>query len=227
MYISKCFNLAIKLTKSKKILGFINCPISKEFLFKKKHQGITEFLSKKSGRNNNGVMLIYNKKLSVSPITTHIPLNQVSLKIEKSKIIKKVKMINAFYKKIFNKKPNFAILGLNPHNFSLSKKSEEKIIHKAIKSLTKFKIKVSGPVAPDSSFMIFKKYKFDVIIGMYHDQVLTPFKTLFKYDAVNVTLGLPYIRVSPDHGVAENIIGKKIANPKSLIESIKFFNYIK
>ena len=227
MYILKCFNLAIKLAKSKKILGFINCPISKEFLFKKKYQGITEFLSKKSGKNNNGVMLIYNKKLSVSPITTHIPLNQVSLKIEKSKIIKKVKMINAFYKKIFNKKPNFAILGLNPHNFSLSKKSEEKIIHKAIKSLTKFKIKVSGPVAPDSSFMIFKKYKFDVIIGMYHDQVLTPFKTLFKYDAVNVTLGLPYIRVSPDHGVAENIIGKKIANPKSLIESIKFFNYIK
>jgi len=226
-YIFKCFNVALKFVKEKKILGFINCPVSKESLFKNKHQGITEFLSKKSGRNNNGVMLIYNKKLSVSPITTHIPLNQVSLKIEKSKIIKKVKMINAFYKKIFNKKPNFAILGLNPHNFSLSKKSEEKIIHKAIKSLTKFKIKVSGPVAPDSSFMIFKKYKFDVIIGMYHDQVLTPFKTLFKYDAVNVTLGLPYIRVSPDHGVAENIIGKKIANPKSLIESIKFFNYIK
>ena len=226
MYILKCFNLAIKLAESKKILGFINCPISKEFLFKKKHQGITEFLSKKSGRNNNGVMLIYNKKLSVSPITTHIPLNQVSLKIEKSKIIKKVKMINAFYKKIFNKKPNFAILGLNPHNFSLSKKSEEKIIHKAIKSLTKFKIKVSGPVAPDSSFMIFKKYKFDVIIGMYHDQVLAPFKALYNYNAINITLGLPYIRISPDHGVAENIVGKKIANPMSLVESIKFFNYI-
>ena len=227
MYILKCFNLAIKLAESKKILGFINCPISKEFLFKKKHQGITEFLSKKSGRNNNGVMLIYNKKLSVSPITTHIPLYLVSSKIKKSKIIKKVKIINTFYKKIFNKKPNFAILGLNPHNFSLSKKSEEKIIHKAIKSLTKFKIKVSGPVAPDSSFMIFKKYKFDVIIGMYHDQVLTPFKALYNYNAINITLGLPYIRISPDHGVAENITGKKVANPRSLIESIKFFNYIK
>ena len=62
---------------------------------------------------------------------------------------------------------------------------------------------------------------------MYHDQVLTPFKALFKYDAINITLGLPYIRISPDHGVATNITGKNIANPKSLIESIKFFNYMK
>jgi len=143
------------------------------------------------------------------------------------KIVKKVKIVNNFYKEVFNKKPNFAILGLNPHNFSLSKKSEEKkIINKAIKSLIKLKIKVTGPVAPDSSFTIFKKYKFDVIIGMYHDQVLTPFKALYNFEAINITLGLPYIRISPDHGVAENIIGKKIANPRSLIESIKFFNYI-
>ena len=89
------------------------------------------------------------------------------------------------------------------------------------------KIKVKGPVSADSSFMISQKNKFDVIIGMYHDQVLTPFKALFNFDAINVTLGLPYIRTSPDHGVAENIIGKRIANPRSLIESIKFFNYIK
>ena len=84
-----------------------------------------------------------------------------------------------------------------------------------------------GPVSPDTSFMLFKRYKLDVILGMYHDQVLSPFKALFEYDAINITLGLPYFRISPDHGVAENIIGKNIANPKSLIESIKFFNYIK
>ena len=85
---------------------------------------------------------------------------------------------------------------------------------------------MTGPVAPDSSFTIFKRYKFDVIIGMYHDQVLTPFKALYNFKAINITLGLPYIRISPDHGVAENITGKGIANPKSLIESIKFFNHI-
>ena len=213
-YILKCFNQAIKLIESKKILGFINCPISKEFLFKKKHQGITEFLSKKSGKSGNEVMLIYNDKLSVSPITTHIPLNEVSQKIKRSNIINKVKIINSFYRKIFNKKPIFAILGLNPHNFSLSIKSwEKKIIYKAIKNLKKFKIKVSGPIPTDSSFMIHNKHKFDVIIGMYHDQVLTPFKALYNFNAINITLGLPYIRISPDHGVAENIIGKKIATP--------------
>ena len=228
-YIFECFEVALKFVKDKKILGFINCPISKEYLFKNKHQGVTEFLSKKlNKKNNNEVMLIYNKKLSVSPITTHIPLNQVSKKINQYKIVEKVKIINNFYKKFLNKKPNFAILGLNPHNFSISKKSEEKkIINKAIKSLVKLKINAKGPVAPDSSFVIFKKYKFDVIIGMYHDQVLSPFKALYNFFAINITLGLPYIRISPDHGIAEDIVGKKIANPNSLIESIKFFNYIK
>ena len=226
-YIFKCFDVAIKFVKEKKILGFINCPVSKEHLFKNKHQGITEFLSKKNNQKNNEVMLIYNKELSVCPITTHIPLSQVNKSINQYKIVKKVKIINNFYKKFFNKKPNFAILGLNPHNFSVSKKSEEKeIISKAIKSLTKLKINVTGPIAPDSSFMIFKKYKFNVIVGMYHDQVLTPFKTLYNFNAINITLGLPYIRVSPDHGVAENIVGKKISNQESLIESIKFFNLI-
>jgi 4-hydroxythreonine-4-phosphate dehydrogenase len=161
-------------------------------------------------------------------VTTHIPLGQVNKKINQYEIVKKVKVINNFYKKVFRKKPNFAILGLNPHNFSSSKKCEEKeIIVKSIKSLIKLKIKVKGPVSADSSFMFFQKNKFDVIIGMYHDQILTPFKALFNFDATNVTLGLPYIRTSPDHGVAENIIGKRIANPRSLIESIKFFNYIK
>ena len=89
------------------------------------------------------------------------------------------------------------------------------------------KIKAIGPVPADTSFVIYKKNKINVIIGMYHDQVLTPFKALFNYDAINITLGLPFIRISPDHGTAHNILGKKIANPKSLIESIKFFNHIK
>ena len=164
--------------------------------------------------------------MSVSPITRHISLNQVNAKIKKNEIIKTAITINSFYKRIFHKKPNFAILGLNPHNYSSTKKSTEKIIYNAIKNLKKSKIKVFGPISTDSSFMIFRKYKFDIIIGMYHDQVLTPFKALYNYNAINITLGLPFIRISPDHGIAENIVGKKIANPTSLIESIKFFNHI-
>ena len=227
-YIFKSFDVATNFIKNKKIFGFVNCPISKEHLFKNKYHGITEFLSKKAGTKGNEVMLIYNKKLSVSPLTTHIPLSQVANKINKLKIIKNTKIINNFYKKIFNEKPNIAILGLNPHNFSPAKRSEEReIILPAIKAIKKSRIKVTGPISPDASFVHLKRNKLDVIIGMYHDQVLTPFKTLFKYDAINITLGLPYIRISPDHGVAENIIGKNIANPESLIKSIEFFNYIK
>jgi len=142
-YIFKSFDIAIDLIKNKKILGFINCPVSKQTLFKNKYQGITEFLSKKANVEDNEVMLIYNKKLSVSPLTTHIPLDQVSKKINKLKIIKKVKIIYNFYKKIFNINPNIAVLGLNPHNFSPAKKSEEKeIIFPAIKTIKKSRIKV-------------------------------------------------------------------------------------
>ena len=112
--------------------------------------------------------------------------------------------------------------------FYNSKKSKvKKSINKAIELLKKNKINIKGPISSDSSFVNFKKYKYDVIIGMYHDQVLTPFKALYNFKAINITLGLPYIRISPDHGVAKDIINKKIANPDSLIESIKFFNLIK
>lgn len=227
-YIFKCFNEAIKLIKEKKILGIINCPVAKEFLFKKKQLGITEYLSKKTGILGKEVMLIFNRKLAVSPVTTHISISEISKKLKKELIVEKAKTINNFYIKNFNKKPNIVILGLNPHNHSVKEKSEEtKVILPAVKLIKKLKIKIIGPVAADTSFMLLKKYKIDVIIGMYHDQVLTPFKALFNYNAVNITLGLPYIRISPDHGTAQNIVGKNIANPESLIESIKLFNYLK
>ena len=96
-----------------------------------------------------------------------------------------------------------------------------------IKTLKKNKVKVFGPVSPDSSFMSFNKSKFNVIVGMYHDQVLTPMKTLFEHNAINITLGLPFIRISPDHGVAADIVGKNKANPQSLIECLKFFKKLK
>ena len=227
-YIFNCFDVVFKLIKLKKISGFINCPVSKEHLFKKKYQGITEFISKSFNKKNNEVMLIYNKELSVSPMTTHIPLSLVSKKIKMNIIVKKIKIINRFYEKTFKKKPIFGVLGLNPHNYTNLKISEDKkIIKKAVEKLIRLKINARGPISTDSSFAMFKKYKFDVIIGMYHDQVLTPFKALYKFNAINITLGLPFLRISPDHGTAENLIGKKISNPQSLIESIKFFNLIK
>ena len=170
-------------------------------------------------------MLIFNKNLAVSPLTTHIPLKDVHLQISKKKILNHVIQINNFYKFKFKKNPKIAITGLNPHCESNFKTSEEKrIIIPAIKSLKTKNFKVSGPFAADTIFLKNNYKKFDVIIGMYHDQVLTPIKSIFGFKAINITLGLPFLRISPDHGPNIKMFGKNISNPDSLREAIKFLN---
>ena len=224
-YVINSFKIAIKLMKKKKILGLINCPINKIEIFGNKFFGVTEFLAKKEGVLDREVMLLYNKQLSVSPITTHIKLKKVSQNISKKKIVDKLITINKFFLKKLRMKPKIGILGLNPHNDEFRKNSEErKFIIPAIKQLRKKRVSVEGPLSPDTAFLDFKKKGFNVLVGMYHDQVLSPFKLLFKFNAINITLGIPYIRISPDHGTGKNLIKKNLANPKSLMECIKFFN---
>jgi len=221
-YIEQSFELAIKILQKKITNKFINGPISKKFFLKKKFLGITEYLSNKTN-TKNFAMLIYNKNLSVCPITTHLPLKQVSKKINKKLIIQKIKLINIFFKKYIRKKPKIAITGLNPHCETIDSFNEDqKILKPTIKHLSKLKYKVSGPFAADTIFLKKNRKKYDVIVGMYHDQVLTPIKTLFEYDAINITLGLPFIRISPDHGPNEKMLGKNLSNPLSLIKAITF-----
>ncbi len=221
-YIETSFNVAIKLIKDGYSDKLINGPISKKNFLNKKYLGMTEYLSEKF-LVKNSAMLIYNKKLSVCPITTHLPLKLVVKKINKKIISDRVKLVNSFYRKNFLFKPKIAVLGLNPHCESVLKFNEdEKIIRPVIKQLVKSKILVSGPFAADTIFLKKNRSKFDVIIGMYHDQVLTPIKTLFEYNAINISLGLPFIRISPDHGPNESMIGRNLSNPQSLIEAIKF-----
>ncbi len=224
-YVINSFKIAIKLMKKGKILGLINCPINKIDIFGNKFFGATEFLAKKEGVLGREVMLLYNKQLSVSPITTHIKLKKVSRNISKKKIVDKLITINKFFLKKLKMKPKIGILGLNPHNDEFRKNSEErKFIIPAIEQLRKKRVSVEGPLSPDTAFLDFKKRGFNVLVGMYHDQVLSPFKLLFKFDAINITLGIPYIRISPDHGTGKNLIKKNLANPKSLMKCIKFFN---
>ena len=224
-YLTECFSIALQLLKKDNFLGLINGPISKKNFLKEKYLGITEYLAIKTKRENNVAMLIYNKKLSVTPITTHLPLKLVPKMITKKKIINHVKLINQFYKKEYKKKPKIAITGLNPHCESNYKSSEEiKAIIPAIKFLNKKNIKIKGPFAADTIFMKEQSNKYDVIIGMYHDQVLTPIKTLFGFKAINITLGLPFLRISPDHGPNIKMLGKNKSNPESLIQAIKFLN---
>ena len=223
IFIKNSFDLAFQIIKKNNIHKFINGPISKKQFLKNKFLGITEYISEKFQANNT-CMLIYNETLSVCPITTHLPLKLVSKKINKKIILKSVSLVNDFYEKKFKIKPRIGILGLNPHCESVHKYNEdEKIIKPTIKYL-KNRYNVSGPYPADTIFLKNNRKKFDVIIGMYHDQVLTPLKTLFEYDAINITLGLPFIRVSPDHGPNEAMLGKNLSNPLSLSRAIKFLD---
>ena len=223
-YNHKCFEMAVKLIKTKKFSGLINGPIAKKYFLKGKYLGITEFLAQKTD-SKNFVMLIYNKKLAVSPISTHIPLKNVHKSISKKKIINHVQIIKKFYKKYLKKNPKIAITGLNPHcESNLNRGEEDLIIRPSLKFLRKKYTNVSGPYPADSLFMKNNIDKFDVIIGMYHDQVLTPMKTIYNFDAINITLGLPFIRISPDHGTNHGMAGKNKSNPQSLISAIKFLD---
>ena len=221
-YIKNCFKISLKILNSGITNKLINGPISKKTFLKKKFLGITEYLTKKTNASQN-VMLIYNKQLSVCPITTHLPLKFVIKNINKKMIIDKITLIDNFYKNNLQFKPKIAVLGLNPHCETIDKFNEdEKILKPAIRYLSNKKIYVKGPFSADTAFLKKNRENFDIIVGMYHDQVLTPIKTIFEYDAINITLGLPFIRVSPDHGPNQKMLGQNKSNPLSLVRAIEF-----
>ena len=221
-FIDLSFKKALEIINKIKCSGLINGPISKKTFLKGKFKGITEFLAKKTN-SDDPVMLIYNRKLSVCPLTTHLPISKVSGKVKKKLIIDKVKKIYFFYKNILKTSPKIAVTGLNPHCESFDKDNKEKKeIIPAIKYLKRIRINVEGPYSPDTIFLRENTKRFDVIVGMYHDQVLGPMKTLYGFKAINITIGLPFIRISPDHGPNIQMLGKNKSDPSSLLESIRF-----
>ena len=225
-FVKKCFEHAVILLKKKLAIGLINLPINKSKFTKNKYKGITEYIADKTNNRNKENMLLFNENFSVLPLTTHIPLKKVYKEISYKKIEKACKNINNFYlKTIKRKKFTIGILGLNPHNGENGYigNEEKKIIVPAINKLKK-KYPIIGPLSPDTSFLQREKLQIDVLIGHYHDQILTTFKTKFDFNAINITIGLPFIRISPDHGIGTGIIGKGIANPKSFKKAVKFFS---
>ena len=225
-YIKNCFDISFKIIEKNKSIGFINGPVSKKHFLKKKYPGVTEYIASKTNSKNE-VMLIYNEKLSVSPITTHIPIKYVNKNINKKKIINNINQINNFFKIKLKKKPRFAVLGLNPHCETIDKISEEKVeLIPAINYLRNKKLNIGGPFSADTFFSNKNIKKYDVVIGMYHDQVLIPIKTLFNFNAINVTIGFPFIRVTPDHGPNHDMLGKNKSDASSIFYAIKFFNKI-
>ena len=223
-YIEKCFEISFKLIKEGFASKLINGPVDKKIFLKNKFLGVTEYVSNKFNKKKTG-MLIYNKQLSVCPVTTHLPLRNVSRSINRNIIHDKINLVNNFYLKYLKLKPRIAVTGLNPHCESILKFNEdEKIIKPAIKTMKKRNINVKGPFPADTIFSSKNRKLFDVVIGMYHDQVLAPIKALYEFDAINITMGLPFLRATPDHGPNKQMAGKNISNPTSLIRALEFLD---
>ncbi len=201
----------------------VTAPINKEEMMKLgfKHAGHTGYLEEKFGKS--GLMLLVSDDLKVAVSTHHIPISEVAQNITKEKIKKQIKLLNQTLIEDFCiSKPKIAVLGLNPHSGDGGAigKEEIEIIEPAIKELFDSGIMTFGPFPADSYFQPEKYKNYDAVLAMYHDQGLAPFKTLAYADGVNYTAGFPYIRTSPDHGVAYDIAGKDIADEQSFSEAI-------
>jgi 4-hydroxythreonine-4-phosphate dehydrogenase len=217
---------AVKDILQKKADALITLPISKEFTVQAgfKFAGHTDYLAKVS-KTDNYCMVLMCDELKVALITTHIPLKEVVNNISKEKVINTVLLVNDELKKKFKiKNPKIALLGINPHagDGGTIGKEEEEILKPAVIELRNQGLNVSGPLSADTAFNRYKE--FDIYIAMYHDQGLIPLKLMCFKKAVNITFGLPFIRVSPDHGTGFDIAGRLIADPSSFIHSVKLVN---
>lgn len=226
----KSIDTCVQLTLEGNAAGVVTCPINKHVLYEAgfTQPGHTEYLAelstKHTGKNITPVMMLAGPKLRTVPVTVHIPLSDVPNKLTQAMIIEKAQITARDLKTRFGiKNPRVAISGLNPHageNGSMGKE-DDAIVRPAVEHLKSLGINAWGPLPADTMFHAAARKTYDVAICMYHDQALIPAKTLGFDDAVNVTLGLPFIRTSPDHGTAYDIAGTGKANPSSFIAALK------
>jgi len=220
-YIFDCLKKASDLTE-KNNTCLITGPINKKVLstYEKSFSGHTEFLKKRFG-SEEVLMFLSNGSLHLGIITTHIPLSQVSSSITKELIQKKYILLNDGLKSIFKiPEPRIAVLGLNPHagESGTIGHEESEVICPAIDELINKGYDAVGPVSADTAFAV---GGYDAVLSMYHDQALPVIKTLDFNKTVNITLGLPFLRLSVDHGTAEDIAADYSANNESMLEAMR------
>lgn len=201
----------------------VTAPINKDEMMKLgfAHAGHTGYLEEKFQKK--GLMFLVTQDLKVAVSTHHIPIAEVAQSISKEKIKKQIKVLNQCLIEDFQvQKPKIAVLGLNPHagDGGVIGKEEIEIITPAIKEVFDNGVFAFGPYPADSFFQPEKYKSFDAVLAMYHDQGLAPFKTIAYEEGVNYTAGLPFIRTSPDHGVAYDIAGKNVADERSFTEAL-------
>jgi 4-hydroxythreonine-4-phosphate dehydrogenase len=221
-------NTGIHWALDNKVHALVTAPISKEKWLKAgiPYKGHTELLAKTSGVKDFS-MFFWSKNLKVALFTIHIPLKQVFSHINQKKVVRFIKFLDSQLLRFFNTKFTFLVSGLNPHSGEggyLGTEEIEEIIP-AI-DILRPKLSIQGPFPPDIVFLKAGEIKNSVVVCWYHDQGLIPFKLLNIHSGVNMTVGLPFIRTSPDHGTAKDIAGKGVANPSSMKEAIKLADYL-
>lgn len=206
--------------------ALVTAPINKSSIRKAGFDGFeghTEYLAFKTGTNDYAMMFV-GRELKVSLVTRHMALKDVSGSLSINSICKTIRLTHDSLRSLFGiSKPRIAVAGLNPHagDNGLFGDEESRIIEPAIKLISREISNVCGPKSADAVFYETMNAKYDAVVAMYHDQALAPFKTLYFNDGVNLTLGLPFVRTSPDHGTAFDISGKGLANATSMKEAIK------
>ncbi len=216
---------AVEILKKYQVDALVTAPVNKEAINKSgiSFQGHTEYLAKTTSTKKFAMMLC-GDRLKVTTVTRHVPLKKVSGILTTAKIIEAVRLTDCGLKKYFGiKNPRIGVCALNPHCGEGGKigAEEQDIIIPAIKEIRRFVPKIQGPISGDVIFHTAYNGKLDAVISMYHDQGLGPLKMVAFEKGVNVTLGLPFIRTSPDHGTAYDIALQGIANPCSMKEAIK------
>ena len=221
---------AVHLTLSGKTAAVVTCPIAKKPLYDAGFcfPGHTEYLASLAGKANGieprPVMMIASPLLRTVPVTIHIPLKDVPQALTTDLIVETCRIIDRDMRARFAiAAPRLALSGLNPHagEGGALGLEDETIIVPALKQLASEGILVAGPLPADTMFHAAARATYDVAVCMYHDQALIPAKALAFDDGVNVTLGLPFIRTSPDHGTAFGIAGTGMARPDSLIAAMR------
>jgi len=216
---------AINLTKQKKFDAMVTLPINKKIVSTKKEKfiGHTEYIAKQCNVKNE-VMMLATNKLRVALLTTHHSIKEIPSLIKKSKLRKTIEVIYSDLKIKFKiKDPKIMVTGFNPHAGENGEfgDEEKKVILPVINEFKRKKISINGPIPADTAFVNKNIEKYDVFLAMYHDLVLSPFKALSFGKGVNITLGLPFVRTSVDHGTAYDIVGTKKIDPTRFFEAIK------
>mgnify|MGYP002884068804 CR=1 FL=1 len=229
-HILECLNSALWHTTTGITDALVTGPINKAIINEGgvEFSGHTEYLADALGVSNP-VMMLASEKLKVALITTHLPIDKVTETITKDRVSEIVTIVDESFKKLFKiSEPRICVCGLNPHageagHLGLTDKD---VILPTLDELRQSGINISGPIAADSVFSEPERKKYDVIVAMYHDQGLAPLKALSFGRSVNITLGLPVIRTSVDHGTAYELAGTRKADPSSFLEAIKYSEFL-